>query len=144
MKLCQEVEGILADEIFSADPITISHLTVINKQLDTKEKVLSNLDGEIVAICPLAEIEAELTESESLEKLLETSHKIIAAVSKNVNDRETPSSPSTVVRDSSANNKPCLPKFTLPEFRGDITQWSIFWDSYKSAVHNSPDLPTIN
>ena len=141
-KLCREVEGILADETFSTDAIKLSCLTVINEQLDTKRKALSNLDGQN---CPLTEIKTKLTESEPLEaKLLVTRRKISAAVSKNVSDRETPSSPSPVVHDSSATNKPCLPKLTLPRFRGDITQWSTFWNFYKSAVHNSSDLPTID
>ena len=28
-----------------------------------------------------------------------------------------------------------LPKFTLPKFRGDVTAWTTFWDSFKAVVH---------
>ena len=38
----------------------------------------------------------------------------------------------------------CLPKLALSKFRGDITQWSSFWDLFKSAVHSNPDLPIID
>ena len=37
-----------------------------------------------------------------------------------------------------------LPKFVLPKFKGDITQFRMFWDSFESAVHNNPGLTTIN
>ena len=69
-KLCREVEVILAEESFTTDPVKVSRLTVINEQLDTKQKALGNLDGEIVSVCPLTEIETELTESEPLEAKL--------------------------------------------------------------------------
>jgi len=106
-----------------------------------KRKALGTLDGEIVSICLFTKIEAELTESEPLEgKLLETRRKISAAV---IRGGKTHSSPSPVVRESSVTNKPRLPKLTLPKFRGEVTQWSTFWDSYKSAVHENPDLSVI-
>ena len=41
-------------------------------------------------------------------------------------------------------NRLCLPKLTLSRFRGDVTQWSTFWDAFKSAVHSNPDLPVID
>ena len=117
----------------------VSCLTVINEQIDTK----NNLDEQIVSIYLLTEIDTELTESEPLEaKLLETRCKISAAVTSR--GGETQPSPSPVVHDSSATNKSHLPKLTLPKFGGDITQWSTFWDCYKLAVHNNPDLPAID
>ena len=41
-------------------------------------------------------------------------------------------------------NRPRLPNLTLSRFRGDGTQWSSFWDAFKSAVHSNPDLPVID
>ena len=29
-------------------------------------------------------------------------------------------------------------------FKDDVTQWTTFWDSYKSAVHDSKDISTID
>ena len=37
-----------------------------------------------------------------------------------------------------------LPKLTLPRFRGEITHWITFWDSYNSAVHNNPALSKVD
>ena len=33
-----------------------------------------------------------------------------------------------------------LPKLVLPKFKGDITQFRSFWDSFESAVHKNPGL----
>ena len=37
-----------------------------------------------------------------------------------------------------------LPKLILPKFRGGVTTWTGFWDSYKSAVHDNEILSKIN
>ena len=37
-----------------------------------------------------------------------------------------------------------LPKLHLPKFLGDITKFRTFWDSYKSAIHQNPELSPID
>ena len=37
-----------------------------------------------------------------------------------------------------------LPKLVLSKFRGDVTTWMGFWDSYKSAVHDNVSLSKID
>ena len=37
-----------------------------------------------------------------------------------------------------------LPKLVPPKFRGDITTWMGFWDSFKSAVHDNASLSKID
>lgn len=37
-----------------------------------------------------------------------------------------------------------LPKLVLPRFRGEITQWQSFWDSFNSAIHANPHLTQID
>ena len=36
-----------------------------------------------------------------------------------------------------------LPKLVLPKFKGDVTMWNAFWDSYKSAVHDNTEISAI-
>ena len=50
-KLCSEIDTVLAEESFGADPSKVSQLNVIHEQLDGKIKQFSILDGEIVALC---------------------------------------------------------------------------------------------
>lgn len=54
----------------------------------------------------------------------------------------------TPVSDSSAHEPPIhtrvkLPKFQLRPFSGDLIQWTSFWDSFQTAVHNNGQLSEI-
>ena len=37
-----------------------------------------------------------------------------------------------------------LPKLSLPKFKGDVTTWMPFWDSYKAAIHDNTDIARID
>ena len=37
-----------------------------------------------------------------------------------------------------------LPKLVLPKFKGDLTKFRSFWDSYDSAVHKNSGLSAID
>ena len=37
-----------------------------------------------------------------------------------------------------------LPKLTLKQFNGDLTNWTTFWDSFESSIHNNTGLSNIN
>ena len=37
-----------------------------------------------------------------------------------------------------------LPKLTRPKFKGEVTRFHSFWDSYTSAIHNNPDISAID
>ena len=37
-----------------------------------------------------------------------------------------------------------LPKLYLPKFRGDVTKWNTFWDSFQSAVHRNEGISNID
>ena len=41
-------------------------------------------------------------------------------------------------------SKAKLPKLVLPKFRGDVTQWQNFWDSFNSSIHSNPQLSQID
>ena len=58
-----------------------------------------------------------------------------SVISANTNDTNTP---------ISTQSRSKLPKLTLQKFKGDITQFRSFWDSFRSAVHNNPSLSTID
>ena len=44
---------------------------------------------------------------------------------------------------SSTLSKAKLPKLDLPAFKGDITEWTTFWDMYESAVHSNSNLSSV-
>ena len=37
-----------------------------------------------------------------------------------------------------------LPKLSLPKFRGDVTKWNTFWDSFQSAVDRNEGITNID
>ena len=37
-----------------------------------------------------------------------------------------------------------LPKISLPHFRGNLTRWTAFWDSFHSAIHTNDRLSAID
>lgn len=41
-------------------------------------------------------------------------------------------------------SKAKLPKLVLPKFRGDVTQWQNFWDSFNSSIHTNLQLSQID
>ena len=114
MKLCSEIETVLAEESFGTDPSKVSRLNVIHKQLDGKMKQFSILDGEIVALCPIDEIEREIEDSEAITaKIIEAKRRIQSVLKETTRERDV-RSPS--VAPESPATKPRLPKLTLQRF----------------------------
>lgn len=142
-KLIKEVDDILKSEL--NDEVT-SRLRVIVEQLEGKAKLFSSLDSEILGLCPLEDIERETEESEEVTaKALELKRRVNAAISPVAAVSPAPSvfsTPPTV--ESAASTKPRLPKLTLSKFRGDVTQWSAFWDSYRSAIHENSSVAIVD
>ena len=59
-------------------------------------------------------------------------------------DKTMPPITPTIPSSAKKKVKPKLPKLTLPRFKGDITNWNTFWDSYNSAIHSNPAISDIN
>ena len=50
----------------------------------------------------------------------------------------------TATSATSGNKHAKLPRLTLKSFLGDPGQWLTFWDSFRSAVHENPELHDID
>ena len=112
----------------------------------------------MLEICELTEIECEIQESENIvSKILETKQQIEEVhkedqeeteVNRSSNSSETRSDKSSVTdRRTSATSqqvKPKLPKLVLTKFRGDITTFSMFINSFESAIDKNPELSVID
>lgn len=74
----------------------------------------------------------------------------IEAALKQSNKTPPQSSPSTSTsntnsgQESSAGGKVRLPKLSLKKLTGDVTEWTAFWDAYKSDIHDNPNLTDID
>ena len=115
----------------SADQLR--QLSVKEQQLDLELKVLSDIDQEILAKCDVSTIEGEIDESETVSvRILECQQRISVALKSTA---VTPTAMAPLV--ATTYEKPKLPKLTLPRFKGDLTTWTIFWDLFKSTVHEN-------
>ena len=139
-RLIKEADELLATALLSGE--IKSRLNVIHKQLELKHEVLSVLDTQIVSVCDIANIEEELQDAESVTaRILECKLKI----EKSIKSLKTESTSSELpVPTTAVVGRTCLPKLVLPKFKGDVMQWTSFWDSYKNAVHENIDISTID
>ncbi|CAB4026330.1 Hypothetical predicted protein [Paramuricea clavata] len=103
---------------------------LLQQKITLKEKldILQNLDNDILAITEEKDIEREIEESDLLR---ETIHATIVRID-------------SVYYTSHSSAKIKLPKLSLKKFKGDIKEWTPFWDSYTSAIHDNLDLSDID
>ena len=105
-------------------------------------------------LCPLEDITNEIEQSEDIVARIIDCQRQIEESRKTV-DLQVPlvvaSSFAAYVQPDQHNThttsnsvKPRLSKLSLPKFRGDITRWQSFWDSFKSAIHENSDISTID
>ena len=132
-------------------PEAKSHLHVINKQLSLKSSYLNNL---VLNLCEVSDIAGEVDEAENITaKIIEYQSKIELCVKLIVSEAsDTPSvvsgpfasHPVIVPPTFVAQTSTCLPKLELPRFRGDLTTWTAFWDSFKASVLENPNISNID
>ena len=120
-------------------------LEVMYQQLESKAKVLADLGNDIMKCCELGDIEREVQDSDAIAtKIIEYKARI-ESVKRPVQTTEIVR---PVVSDSSEPistvTRPRLPRLTLLTFKGDVTRWTSFWDSYNSAIHSNSQLTTID
>ena len=127
----------------------VSRLTALKMAITEKLKSLSTLDDDIAN---LIEDEAELaTDIEQADDYKQRIYTAIVSIDKAV--APTPPTGPAPHRDrASARDDPLpdaasrvkLPKLTIRSFDGDITRWTSFWDSYKSAIHDNRSLSAVD
>ena len=100
---------------------------------------LKRLDEEIAELIDdEAAVLREITEADEFsERIYESLARINMCVS------GAGGSPVEAGPSSGTLSKAKLPKLDLPVFKGDITEWTTFWDMYESAVHSNSNLPSV-
>ena len=119
-----------------------SRLRALRRQLEAKLTTLNELDERVLALVKIEDIDKEIEESEVfVYKINEYQEKIDQATKQDINIGATASLPAS---SATQGVKPKLPKLTLPHFKGDVTKWTTFWDSFKSSVHQNSSLAKVD
>ena len=142
-KLTREADTLIADTPLNSD--RIDRLTVICQQLESKEQLLLDYDRDILAKCTLEEVEAEVNDTESvIAKILECKRRIELVLQPPSIHSTTSIASITGVASVPGAARARLLKLSLAKFKGDVTGWVSFWDSFKSAVHENNDISKID
>ena len=147
-----EVVGLLTAEAIDGGDDQRVKLAQLRLTLKEKLEVLKQLDKEIVEL--LESEEDIVTEIDSSDQFNQRAYEALVSIDHwEVANKSKDSSPSrggleggaaTVESTTPSRSKMRLPKLVLKSFDGDITKWTSFWDSYKSAIHSDPDLSNVD
>ena len=137
-KLVHEVEETLTG---TAPEEKVGRLNVIVEQLQTKLSVLRKLDDDILGLCDVKDIEHEIEEAEEISAKIFECKRRIEVFLKPAPHVPAATPPPTV---ASMTIRTRLPKLQLPKFRGTAIDWLPFWDSFKAAVHENPEISTVD
>jgi len=143
-KLVREAEEIITAATESLEASVRNKLNVIRQQLEGKLNTLDGMNKDILERCDPGAIVTEIEEADAIvTKVISCKLKIdeLLAATSSVRTSTAPVPPTTI---PVATSKPRLPKLTLPKFNGDVTRWTTFWDSFKSAVDENPQLSKID
>ena len=100
----------------------------------------------MLSVCEVEAIDEEIEVSEEVTaSIICMKGKIENAMKANVSNQQHVGSPQATAQPVSQNvARTRLPKSSLPKFRGDVTKWNTFWDSFHSAVHRNEGISNID
>jgi len=128
-----------AEELLTADSPDFAQLAKIRLSLQEKVSVLKQLDSEVVDLVKEEEIADEIEQADTyMEDVYDTMAKLDQLFSKS---GCTPAPPPR--SDPTGHDKVKLPKLTIQPFKGELTAWTTFWDSYQTAIDANTALSDI-
>ena len=122
---------------------------IISRILDIQRPIKDGINRVMVKLSTPEESAAVNLPNESNmsnETVGNTSNEAVGNTSNGVNLNATTTN-ETVTMERTINSsaelsqiRPNLPKLVLSKFKGNVTEWTGFWDSYQTAVHDNPIL----
>ncbi|XP_078364115.1 uncharacterized protein LOC144648427 [Oculina patagonica] len=133
-------------KILQGEDKDYERLSVMRQLLDGKQESLIEMDQEILSVCEVTTIDKEIEESEEITaSIIRLKCKIENASKVNMPSQQHVGSPQTTAQPVNQNAvRTRLPKLYLPKFKGDVTKWNTFWDSFQSAVHRNEGISNID
>ena len=140
----REVDTVLATDP-NPDKVRLAQLKFTLKE---KLETLAKIAQEMLVLGDENAIEGEIAQSEKVrDTVYEALAKIEAACEPAAlvvaaNPLPRPLTPPAPLRQAVPTKR--LPELKLLHFTGDMTKWIPFWDSYKAAIHEDPELSDID
>ena len=131
--MVNELEAALA-----ATPTDLAKVIKFKRTLEEKVTTIKDLDEKLLnSIDDEGAIAAEIEQSdEFLANVYAALHMVEEAL------RTRAAVPTASA--SRGGNTVRFPKLSIHPFSGDITQWTSFWDSFKSSVHSNSQLSPVD
>ena len=139
------------NEALTAETSDESKLLQLKLTLEEKLGTLKLLDGEII---DLIEEDALATEIEQADDYKSDIYAALVKIDKALKLISLAAIPTPAPTASPTHHEvppirvpePSvrLPKLSIKPFSGDLTQWTTFWDSFNSAIHENPTLSDID
>ena len=166
-KLIPETEGILHGP-YPLEEKTRNRLVRIEKVLKEKTELIHDLDEKIIAVCKVEDIKEEIENAEDLKMRVMDAIEAISigttpttpfnsSSSSNLTQETNtifipPSSPGSSSGSQqqpqgnfgNGTENPKTAQTKLHRFKGDVTQFRTFWDTFESQVHSNPGLTKID
>ena len=166
-KLIAETEGILHGP-YPLEEKTRNRLVRIEKVLKEKTELIHDLDEKIIAVCKVEDIKEEIENAEDLKMRVMDAIEAISigttpttpfnsSSSSNLTQETNtifipPSSPGSSSGSQqqpqgnfgNGTENPKTARTKLHRFKGDVTQFRTFWDTFESQVHSNPGLTKID
>jgi len=133
-----------AEELLAQEDTNHSQLARIRLSLQEKLSTLKELDSEVVDLVK-EEVPNEIEQADAyMEDIYDTIAKLEQLFTKTSMTAPAASTSGPLPsRNPTSESKVKLPKLTIQPFRGELTTWTTFWDSFEVAIHNNRSLSNI-
>ena len=135
--------GRAEDLLSSAEP-DVDKLSQLKFMLSEKLDILNRLEGEIL---DMVEEEAVADEIDNSDGFKEGVYTVMVRIERTLTPAPAASGPTLISRfpvthpsSPRSGGHMKLPKLSIRPFNGELTAWTPFWDSYRSAIHDNPSL----
>ena len=111
--------------------------------LQEKMSILKGLDSEVVDLVKEEEVASDIEQADAyMEDIYDTITKLEQLSLKTSTTAASTSGP-LPTRNPTSESKVKLPKLTIQPFRGELTTWMTFWDSFEVAIHSNRSLSNV-
>ena len=140
--MLNQIDALLAD----GTP-DVSKLSQLKLSLQKKLGTIKLIDGKFLDLIEEDKVTTEIEQADSFKEGIYASMiRIDECTTVRAVSAMSPAPPTLdpCASTSQDRDRVKLPKLTLHPFNGEMTQWTTFWESYESAIHNKSDIDKFN